>query len=499
MTILFPRNRERITFIMNRFFDIFISLIGLLLLLLMLPWIALLIKLDSRGPVFFLCDRVGLGGKIFKMYKFRTMYQTPLPLGGSISPQGDPRVTPIGRFLRRVKLNEFPQFINVLKGDMTLIGPRPEAPDLAAFYPDFAKRIFSVKPGLAGPNQILGRNEEELYPPGEDPIKYYIEHILPRKLPLDLEYMDDRSILKNLKYLFLSVKVTIFGALRRQHLTDNASQLFFILADIALCILSLTLAHYLRYESFSKPILYQSFVRVLPLTLLIRIPIFIYFGFYHTLVRHLSFYDIKTIFKGVTVSSLVLIGYFFFSRLETFTKYGRGVFIIDWFCLINLLAGYRILLKKLFYYYKSEPIRSGTQKRVLIWGAGDGGELCQRYLQKEKENPYEIIGFIDDDPKKRSFRLSGVKVLGNRDHLKILVQLYKIQEIFVAMPSVEVYRIKQALEICDSLGVEAKLFQLSATSYSKPSPDLASVSQVDTSLSLPESVIDLTMATNSRS
>ena len=69
----------------------------------MLPWIALLIKLDSRGPVFFLCDRVGLGGKIFKMYKFRTMYQTPLPLGGSVSPQGDPRVTPVGRFLRRAE------------------------------------------------------------------------------------------------------------------------------------------------------------------------------------------------------------------------------------------------------------------------------------------------------------------------------------------------------------------------------------------------------------
>ena len=456
---------------MNRFFDIFISLIGFLLLLLMLPWIALLIKLDSRGPVFFLCDRVGRGGKIFKMYKFRTMYQTPLPLGGSISPMGDPRVTPVGRFLRRMKLNEFPQFINVLKGDMTLIGPRPEAPDLAALYPDFAKSIFSVKPGLAGPNQILGRNEEELYPPGEDPIKYYIEHILPRKLPLDLEYINDPSFLKNLKYLFLSVKVTVFGAIRRQHLVDNTSQLFFILADIILCIFALTLAHYLRYGTFTKPILYQSFVRVLPWALLIRIPIFIYFGFYHTLIRHLSFYDIKVIVKGVTVSSVVLIGFFFLIRLETYAEYGRGVFLIDWFCLVNLLAGYRILLKKLFTHYKTEGNGQENQRRVLIWGAGDAGELCLRYLQKEKENSYETIGFIDDDPKKRSYRLNGVKVLGNRDHLKILVQLYKIQEIFVAMPSAEVYEIQKALEICDSLGVDAKLFQLSATTYSKLSPD----------------------------
>jgi UDP-GlcNAc:undecaprenyl-phosphate GlcNAc-1-phosphate transferase len=295
------------------------------------------------------------------------------------------------------------------------------------------------------------------------------------------------------------VKVTISGALSRQHLADNFTQLFFILADIALCILSLTLAHYLRYDSFSKPVLYQAFVRVLPWALLIRIPIFIYFGFYHTLIRHLSFYDIKVVFKGVTVSSMVLLGFFSLIRLETIAEYGRGVFLIDWFCLVNLLGGYRILLKKLFYHYKAETNGQEDQRSVLIWGAGDGGELCLRYLQKEKENSYEIIGFIDDDPKKRNYRLNGVKVLGNRDHLKILVELYKIQEILVAMPSVEAHEIKKVLEICASLGVDAKLFQLSATTYSKPSPDQGDVSLVDKSLSLLPSVIDLIIATNSRS
>ena len=483
----------------TKILDILISLVGLLVLLLMLPWIALLIKLDSRGPVFFLCDRVGLGGKIFKMYKFRTMYQMPFVIGGNVSPQGDPRVTAVGRFLRRIKLNEFPQFINVLKGDMTLIGPRPEAPDLAALYPDSAKRIFSVKPGLAGPNQIFGRNEEELYPPGEDPVRYYIEHILPRKLPLDLEYIDDPSVFKNLKYLFLSVKVTITGALSRQHLVDNYSQLVLLLCDITLCIVSFSLAHFLRYDGFTRPEFHQFFVKILPWALLIRIPVFIYFGFYHTLVRHLSSYDIKVIFKGVTASSLLLIGVFFFGRLETFVKYGRGVFIIDWFCLTTLLAGYRILLKKLYHYYRTETVGSQHQRRVLIWGAGDGGELCLRYLQKEKENSYEIIGFIDDDPKKRSYRLNGAKVLGSRDHLEILIQLYKVEEIFVAMQSVEVHEIKQALDICHGLGVKAKRFKLSAMSYSEPSPQQASLSQVDKSLSFPESVIDLGMATKSRS
>ncbi len=483
----------------TRILDIFISLVGFLVLLCLLPVVALLIKLDSRGPVFFLCDRVGLGGKIFKMYKFRTMYHTPVPIGGNVSPQGDPRVTPVGRLLRRLKLNEFPQFLNVLKGDMSLIGPRPEAPDLAALYPEAAKRIFTVKPGLAGPNQILGRNEEELYPPGEDPVRYYIERILPRKLPLDLEYINDPSVFKNLKYLFLSVKVTITGALSRQHLTDNFSQLVFLLCDIILCVAAFSLAHFLRYDGFSRPEFHQYFIKILPWALLIRLPIFIYFGFYHTLVRHLSFYDLKVIFKGVTVSSLVLIGFFFFGKLETFAKYGRGVFIIDWFCLTTFLAGYRILLKKVYHHYKTETNDSKQRRRVLIWGAGDAGELCLRYLQKEKENSYEIIGFIDDDPKKRSYRLNGAKVLGSRHHLEILIQLYRIEEIFVAMQSVEMHEIKQALEICQGLGVQAKQFKLSAMSFDEPSQPQASVSPVDRATSFPESVIDLGMATKLRS
>ena len=183
----------------TRIADICLSLIGLLVLVICYPFVALMIKHDSRGPVFYKCNRVGLNGKIFKMYKFRTMYEMPVVLGPSVSPLGDPRVTPGGRLLRRLKLNEFPQFINVFKGEMTLIGPRPESPDLAAAYPEDAKRIFTVKPGLIGPNQIMGRNEEESYPPGVDPNKYYIEILLPRKLPIDLQYIENPSFFNNFK------------------------------------------------------------------------------------------------------------------------------------------------------------------------------------------------------------------------------------------------------------------------------------------------------------
>ena len=154
---------------MKRCLDLVLACIGMLFVLPLFPIIGLLIKRDSRGPVLYRCQRIGKDGKPFKMYKFRTMFETTLPIWASVSPQDDPRVTPFGRILRRTKINELPQLLNVLKGEMTFVGPRPEAPDLAVLYPDYARAIFTVTPGLVGPNQILGRNEEEWYPPGVDP------------------------------------------------------------------------------------------------------------------------------------------------------------------------------------------------------------------------------------------------------------------------------------------------------------------------------------------
>jgi len=426
------------------------------MLLPMLPFIALLIKLDSSGPVFFKCNRVGKDGKIFKMYKFRTMYETLIPVGPSVSPLGDPRVTAVGRILRRLKLNEFPQLFNVLRGDMTLVGPRPEAPDLAAAYPPEAHRIFSVRPGLAGPNQILGRNEEELYPPGVDPKKFYIEHILPWKLPVDLQYIDDKSLFKDLKYIFWAVKVTLTGAVARRHLTDNLSQVFLLVSDLGLCAVSLIMAHLLRFEDFSNPLINQFLLGLLPWAVLTRLPVFIYFSFYHTLIRHLSLYDVKRVFIGVTMSSVVFISVSFFLCLVN--GYSRAVFLIDWFCLTFMLIGYRAVLKKLYQHYYDKNVDNGQKTQAFIWGAGDCGELCLRYLQKKQNPSYEVVGFIDDDPRKKNHRLNGVKVLGNRHHMGILCQLYKVQEVYVSIHKTPPEELTRIISICHVMGLTTRIF-----------------------------------------
>ena len=441
---------------LKRFLDILLSLIGILLALPFFPFIALLIKLDSKGPVFHLCERVGKDGKVFKMYKLRTMHHLPVSIGASVCPAGDPRVTTMGRLLRRTKLNEVPQLLNVLKGDMTLVGPRPESPDLAAFYPPYAKEIFTVKPGLVGPNQILGRNEEEWYPTGVDPQQYYLEVILPKKLPLDLEYVHHTSTLNDLRYLVLGAKVTLFKALSWNLVLQNRSQLGLLAIDLALCLLSMPLAILLRFEGWPPSAHASNLLQLLSVVVLVRIPCFVSFGLYSTLVRYLSYTDILNVCKGVSAGSLLLVGGASFFSLQPFS---RAAFLIDWLSLIFLMSGARFALR-LAWEWRAKTRQLRQKRRVLIYGAGDTGALAYRFLIGEKERGYEVRGFLDDDPAKRYKTLHGKKVLGNRFNIEALVKLYQIQEILLAMPHATSHDLRKITQACHKAGVRYRLFPI---------------------------------------
>jgi len=438
---------------LKRSLDILLSLLGIIVLLPFWPVLALLMKLDSKGPVFYLCDRVGKDGKPFKMYKLRTMYETLGALGSSICAQGDPRVTPLGRFLRRTKLNELPQLINILKGDMTFVGPRPEAPDLAAFYPPYAQAIFTVKPGLVGPNQILGRNEEEWYPPGVEAQRYYLDVILPKKLPLDLEYVHQSSALIDLKYLLLGVKETLFKALNWNLVLQNRSQLYLLFTDLVLSLGSFALAYVLKFADFSPGVNAASVLPLLPIVGLVRLPCFIYCGLYGSLIRHLSFHDILGVLKGVSASSILLVGWTFLFDVRIVP---RTVFLIDWFCLILLLSALRGVLR-LFHDWRATP-RDDRQRRVLIFGAGDAGALAYQSLIAERDSAFEVVGFLDDDPAKRHKALYGKKVLGNRFTMEAAVKLYQVHEVFLALPSATPHDLTQIVHTCQQAGVPYRIF-----------------------------------------
>lgn len=175
---------------MRRFVDIVASGAGLVLLSPLFAAVAISIKATGRGPVFFRQERVGRHGTEFNIYKFRTMVVDAAHCGRCITVGGDARVTTVGRFLRRFKIDELPQLINVLRGEMTLVGPRPELPQYVAKFCDAYEPILQLRPGITHRASILYRDEEELLAAVPDPERFYIEEIMPTKLRLYTRDLD---------------------------------------------------------------------------------------------------------------------------------------------------------------------------------------------------------------------------------------------------------------------------------------------------------------------
>ena len=188
---------------LKRIFDFLVSLFGLIIFSPLFLIIAILIKLDSEGPVFYRGERIGKDGKPFRIFKFRTMVKDAEKMGGPSTSADDPRLTKIGKFLRKYKLDELPQLINVLKGEMSLVGPRPEVKMYVDMLkPEEKEKILSVKPGMTDLASLWDFHEEEVLKGSEDPEKTYMEKIRPKKIQLQLEYVKNRSFLLDLKIIF---------------------------------------------------------------------------------------------------------------------------------------------------------------------------------------------------------------------------------------------------------------------------------------------------------
>jgi lipopolysaccharide/colanic/teichoic acid biosynthesis glycosyltransferase len=172
----------------KRVFDFIASFTGLLLLWPLFLIVAIFIKIDDRGPVFFRQVRVGKNGKPFRIWKFRTMVTDAERMGKPLTVGGDPRITRVGYWLRRTKLDELPQLLNVLLGEMSLVGPRPEVPPYVSFYTGEELKVLELKPGITDPASIHYRHENELLAQAPNPEQVYLERIMPEKIRMNLEY-----------------------------------------------------------------------------------------------------------------------------------------------------------------------------------------------------------------------------------------------------------------------------------------------------------------------
>ena len=187
--------------VLKRAFDTVLSVVGLIVLSPAIGLIWLQIKRESDGPVLYRGERVGMGGREFQMYKFRTMVVNADRIGGSSTPDDDPRLTPFGRRLRRYKLDELPQLLNVLKGEMSFVGPRPQVPEEVAGYTDAERLILTVRPGITDWASLRFHNEGEILLGHMDPDAAYQRLIRPEKIRLGLEYVKRATMKDDVKIL----------------------------------------------------------------------------------------------------------------------------------------------------------------------------------------------------------------------------------------------------------------------------------------------------------
>ena len=195
--------------LLKRATDITVSSVILVLMSPVVAEIALAVWLDSGSPVLFRQKRIGLRFRLFHILKFRTMRVDNC--GPSVTVRGDPRITRVGRFLRRAKLDEIPQFWNVFRGDMSLVGPRPEVPDYVELFRDRYRNVLTVRPGITDLASIHFRNEEEILSLSVDPLREYAERVLPAKLSLAEQYVRRHSLMGDLTILIRTAVVTLRG------------------------------------------------------------------------------------------------------------------------------------------------------------------------------------------------------------------------------------------------------------------------------------------------
>ena len=199
---------------MKRFLDIVLSFLALVFLAPFLLPVVVILKLTGEGEIFYIQERAGRGGHSFGLYKFATMLKNSPQIGaGEITIQGDPRVLPFGKFLRKTKLNELPQLWNIFIGDMSVVGPRPMVLNTYAQYSEVTRqKLNTIRPGLTGIGSIVFRNEEHYLADRDEPMQFYREHIIPYKSDLELWFVENNTLWLYFKIIFVTAWVVVFSS-----------------------------------------------------------------------------------------------------------------------------------------------------------------------------------------------------------------------------------------------------------------------------------------------
>lgn len=434
---------------MKRTFDVCMAALGLILTAPLLVLISVLIKLDSPGPVIFRQVRVGQGFRPFAIQKFRTMTVEVLGTGLPLTVGQDPRITRIGRILRKFKLDELPQLFNVLVGDMSFVGPRPEVPRYVERLRSEFFEVLTVRPGITDLASLRYIDEAALLAYSASPEEEYQLKVLPEKLRLAKLYIRHMSlrfdlaiILQTLLHIArLPVVVFTLPELKAAVETPVASpwmslssfilrwrKPIIVVLDVILIILANYFAFVLRYDGSIPEGDIQTFEQTVLALVAIRGVAFALFGLNEGLWRYTSIWDLQNIIGGVLTSTVVFYGWVYW--VMDLYSYPRSIFAIDAILLVGFLAGVRLSSRVL----RDKPIFQ-KKRKVFIVGAGDAGERVVREMKTRTVFNCQPIGFVDDNVGLLNQRIHGVRVLGTVQDLPKLVEGLKPEVVVVAVPN----------------------------------------------------------------
>ena len=446
---------------LRRLLDILLSLTGLLLLSPLFALIALLIKRDTPGPVFYWGPRAGLHGRPFNILKFRTMAEQPKAANGPpITAAGDRRITRIGHFLRDTKLNELPQLWNVLKGEMSFVGPRPEDPGIATQWPPDARaEILSVRPGITSPASVLYRDEEQLLDPG-DLMRSYLQDVLPSKLRLDQLYVRHRTLLTDLDVLLWTLVVLVPRVRAREidayrllsgPLARFISRDFrWFLIDFPVA-LAAVVATGLGWRSLEP-------LEVGPGTAAgVALGSAFAFAAFNSLAGLNKIYWSKAPARDAVdlaaASGIVTVGLLIANLLALPRPLPwalvavTGLFSTIGFVVVRYRA--RILTGLASRWLSLRRTAARVGERVLIVGAGELGEFAVKLIREgDLARVFTIAGFVDDDPRKQDMRIEGHRVLGPTSDLADLVDSHDAGLVLFAINNLPPAEADRILALC---------------------------------------------------
>ena len=485
------------------------SFLGLLVLSPMFLVVAVLIKREGPGPVFYRGPRVGKDGKRFGILKFRTMFERLESYQGArVTAKDDPRVTPLGHWLRDTKLNELPQLWNVLIGEMSLVGPRPEDPTLAESLPvDVRNEVLSIRPGITSPASVLYRDEEQLLH-RDKLLETYFGNILPSKLRLDQLYVRHHSFLMDLDVIFWTLISLLPGRVHDQ--VPEASLLWgplsrlgrryitWFILDVLTTFIAFALTGLIWRLNQPLDIGWMySIGAAVGYSLLFSV-IGAAFGVQKIVWTKARAEDVMDLIPSTTLAGIITVGIDIYLRIF---PYGMVLVatILSFMGFVLVRYRQRILTGAMSRWLTWRKDVNVLRERVLIVGSGDAGRMAAWMIENIRDaRALKVVGYIDDDLYKQRTRLGGIKVVGQREDIPEVVAKYDVGLIIYAIHNIAEHECKSILRQCRKTRARLvilpnimEMFQLKGLNVHSTSQRIGHQVKIDQETNAQQHIMDL--------